>query len=242
MDLAIPWPAVFNPSFQKLSLGSSMSGKQKNLAKSPMHEQVLTTVRQDILELVYQPGERLPEPEICRALGVSRTPLRDALKILEIEGLVRLSPNIGATVTPVDVRDLRDKFDVLISLEKLAVERTAAIADNSMIQELKRLNHLMDTAAHNGEKKRYYDINDQFHMALVTMTRNETLLKVHAQMMNHVERARRITNEYEPLSKHVSSHHLDIVQAIIMKDSAGASHLIQLHLDEVLKRILLRLI
>lgn len=218
-----------------------MSEKRKSLEKPPMHEQVLTNVRQDILKLIYQPGERLPEPEICRALGVSRTPLRDALKILEIEGLVRLSPNVGATVAPIDLRDLRDKFDVLISLEKLAAERTATIADHAMIQELKRLNQQMDAAVRKSEKKQYYDVNDRFHMALVTMAGNETLLRVHAQMMNHVERARRITNEYEPLSDHVSSYHLDIVQAVVTKDSARASRIVQTHLDEVLKRILLRL-
>src|SRR3954451_2412020 len=79
-------------------------------SKEPIHEQVLPLIRRDIIENRWQPGERLPEPDLCAEFGVSRTPMRDVLKILEAEGLVQLLPHVGAVITRLDAPDLADKL------------------------------------------------------------------------------------------------------------------------------------
>src|SRR5687767_11483162 len=96
------------------------------VSREPIHEQILPHIRRDIVTNRWAPGERLPEMELCAEFGVSRTPLRDVLKILEVDGLVELVPHVGAVVTRLDPPDLADKLEVLSGLEQTAAMKVAA--------------------------------------------------------------------------------------------------------------------
>jgi DNA-binding GntR family transcriptional regulator len=210
-------------------------------AREPMHEQILPHLRQDIVDGRWQPGERLAEPELCAAFGVSRTPLRDAFKILEREGLLRLLPHVGAVVTPIDPPDLLDKLEVLAGLEQLAAGKVAALGRKPVLRRLQALHHSMTDAAAKQQVRRYYSLNDEFHAAIVQGAGNDTLTGVHATMMWHVFRARRRAYVDEVFAADAALHHEGIVQAILAGDVDGASKAMRQHLADVARNVMAKL-
>jgi DNA-binding GntR family transcriptional regulator len=206
--------------------------------RGPMAEEILPQLRQDIVTGRWNPGDRLPEPELCEAFGVSRTPLRDALKILETEGLVRLMPHIGATVTPLDPPDLLDKLEVMTGLEQVAASGVAIAQDPAVLRRIHALHQSMIDAARQNQLHRYYRLNDEFHAAIVEGHGNQTLIRLHETMMWHVFRARRRVNEAFPLAPDAARHHEAIVTAIVARDADAAGLAMRHHLTEVARSVL----
>jgi DNA-binding GntR family transcriptional regulator len=208
------------------------------VSREPIHEQILPHIRRDIVEGRWAPGERLPEPLLCKAFGVSRTPLRDALKILEAEGLVELMPHVGAVVTDPTVPDVAEKMEVLAALEQLAAERIAERRPAASLAEIRRLHAGMKKAAAAREAATYYRLNDEFHRAIVVGSGNKTLMEMHERIMWHVHRARHRANEYERLSADAAEHHDRIVRHILAGDPAAAAGAVREHLRDVSDTIL----
>jgi DNA-binding GntR family transcriptional regulator len=215
--------------------------KRRVVSRQPIHEQILPHIRQDIVDGRWKPGERLAEPELCEAFGVSRTPLRDALKILETEGLVRLLPHVGAVVTPLDPPDLMDKMDVLTGLEQMAAAKVALVQDKAVLRRIQTLHRSMADAVRQRQIRRYYGLNDEFHAAIVQGAGNDTLTAMHATMMWHVVRARRLAYEVEELAQDADIHHEPIVQAILAADPDAASLAMRRHLGDVARHALAQL-
>jgi DNA-binding FadR family transcriptional regulator len=134
---------------------------------APMHDQILPHLRRDIVENRWKSGERLSEPLLCKQFDVSRTPLRQALKTLEAEGLVRLVPHVGAVVTDPGATEIRETMEILIGLEQLAAIRVAQSRPPLVLQEIRRIFREMKQAARRGEASRYYELNNDFHLSIV---------------------------------------------------------------------------
>jgi len=203
------------------------------VSREPIHEQILPHIRRDIVEGRWAPGERLPEPLLCKAFGISRTPLRDALKILESEGLIELLPHVGAVVTDPTVPDVAEKMEVLAALERLAAERVAETRPAAALSEIRRLHAGMKKAATARDAATYYRLNDEFHRAIVVGSGNRTLMEMHERIMWHVHRARHRANEYERLSADAAEHHDRIVRHILAGDVAAAAQATREHLRDV---------
>src|ERR1700754_4575701 len=124
---SIPRPQDLPP--QEVAVGKpdgiEMRGQQNTsvVRYAPMHDQILPHLRKDIVENRWKSGERLSEPLLCKEFGVSRTPLRQALKTLEAEGLIRLVPHVGAVVTDPSATEIAETMEILIGLEQLAAIR-----------------------------------------------------------------------------------------------------------------------
>lgn len=198
-------------------------------------------LRAEIVSNRRRPGERLAEPELTRMFGVSRTPLRDVLKRLEIEGLVHLIPQVGAIVAEIDPPDLHEKFDVLTLLEGAAAGKTAALRQTALLADITSIHEAMRMAARNGYVRDYYALNDAFHRRIVQGSNNDTLCGMHEVMMWHIHRARHWVNEYEPLSKDAAKHHDAIVTAIKEGRSADAEAEMRKHLSVVAEAVMERL-
>jgi DNA-binding GntR family transcriptional regulator len=211
------------------------------VSKEPIHEQILPYIRQDIVTNRWKPGDRLPEPALCREFGVSRTPLRDVLKILEREGLVRLLPHVGAVVTELDPPDLSEKFEVLAALEQIAAMKVARSRPKQAVREIERLHQAMVEASAKGQRNRYYELNDQFHRAIVTGAENATLSAMHETIMWHVYRARHQVNEDEPLRKTSVQHQAVLVNHILAGREEEAGRAMRQHLEEVGQKVLARM-
>lgn len=210
------------------------------VSKEPIHGQILPHIRRDIVMNRWAPGERLPEMELCAEFGVSRTPLRDVLKILEVDGLVELVPHVGAVVTRLDPPDLADKLEVLNGLEQTAAMKVAAKRPPEVLAEIGRLHGEMGSAAAEKRIEDYYELNDEFHRTIVLGANNPTLARMHEVMMWHVSRARHRANENEPLTESQAEHHAGIVAAIMSGAVEAAGKAMRDHLAEVGQLILAR--
>lgn len=207
---------------------------------APMHDQILPHLRKDIIENRWKSGERLSEPQLCKEFGVSRTPLRQALKTLEAEGLVRLIPHVGAVVTDPDTAEVGETMEILIGLEQLAAIRVTQSQRSDVLNEIARLYKEGHQAAAEGNAERYYALNDEFHLTIVRGTGNRSLVDLHEKVMWHVHRERHRANAVEPFTVESADSHDDLVRAILgnRPDEAGVA--MRKHLENVSQLMLAR--
>ena len=215
--------------------GMKMRGQQNNpvVRSAPMHDQILPHLRKDIVENRWKSGERLSEPLLCKEFGVSRTPLRQALKTLETEGLVRLIPHVGAVVTDPDEAEVGEHMEVLIALEQLAATRVAETGKPEVLREIQRIQREMNSAAKSGDAGRYYMLNDAFHIAIVHGTGNRSLMDLHEKVMWHVHRERHRVNFGESVTTNSASSHTDLLEAIRNGQPHAAGLAMREHLEHV---------
>ncbi len=145
-----------------------------SLAPHALYEEVAESLRQRIFSRELAPGSWIDELKIAQAYGISRTPLREALKVLAAEGLVTMKVRRGAYVTEVSEQDLAEVYHLLGLLESDAAGTVAAQASATQREELDRLHQQLEAAAvpgpENGE--RFFQINEQFHMRLLDIANN----------------------------------------------------------------------
>ena len=141
-----------------------------SLAPRALYEEVAELLRQRIFRRELEPGSWIDELKIAEELGISRTPLREALKVLAAEGLVTMKVRRGAYVTEVSDKDLADVYHLLSLLESDAAGVVAERATAIQLEELKSLHDDLETAVN--DRDRFFAINEQFHMRLLEMADN----------------------------------------------------------------------
>lgn len=163
--------------------------KARPVRRQSLHEQAIDQLRDMIVEGELGPGVRLVEAEICRHLDISRTPLREALKVLASEGLIELLPNRGARVTQVSVEQVGELFEAIAGIEGMAAELACRRMTGDDLEQLKAM-HERIVRLH-GERKRheYFQLNHQIHEIVVRLAGNRILAETHAKLL---ARARRI--------------------------------------------------
>jgi DNA-binding GntR family transcriptional regulator len=200
---------------------------------APIHDQILPHLRRDIVENRWKSGERLSEPQLCKQFGISRTPLRVALKTLEAEGLVRLVPHVGAVVTDPGASEIAETMEILIGLEQLAAIRVAQAKRPEVLRRIGRIYEEMRRAARRGDALRYYELNNDFHLCIVRDTRNRALIDLHEKVMWHVHRERHRANVTESVTVESAESHLGIVNAILSHRPDDAGRAMRKHLEDV---------
>ncbi len=140
------------------------------LTSRALYEEVAELLRQRIFSRELEPGSWIDELRIADELGISRTPLREALKVLAAEGLVTMKVRRGAYVTEVSEQDLRDVYHLLSLLESDAAGVVAATAEDGQIAELADLHSKLEAAVQDAEA--FFDVNERFHMRLLELAHN----------------------------------------------------------------------
>jgi DNA-binding GntR family transcriptional regulator len=145
-----------------------------SLSPRALYEEVAELLRQRIFKRELTPGSWIDELKIAEAYGISRTPLREALKVLAAEGLVTMKVRRGAYVTEVSERDLTDVYHLLGLLESDATGVVATTATQPQIEALQKLHQELEDAAKPGEqdRERFFEVNERFHMLLLEIANN----------------------------------------------------------------------
>jgi DNA-binding GntR family transcriptional regulator len=154
--------------------------------KGRLHRTTAALLRDLIVTGELRPGQRILEKPLCERFGISRTPLREALKTLATEGLVRLLPNRSAVVTEIDI----DEIEALFDIEARAAALACAHATDAEIAEIGALHYAMIAHFHRGELNRYFELNQSVHRKLVEAARNPVLLWVWELVAARVLRAK----------------------------------------------------
>src|ERR1700693_834833 len=158
--------------------------------RTGLHEEAATRLRLLIVRGDLAPGQQLLETDLSDALGVSRTPLREALKQLASEGLVELRLNRTAIVAPLRRDELIELFEALSGIERCAAELAATRMEPRDLEQLEALQGGIEWHHGRGEMRHYFEINQQIHGAIVGFARNGVLKATHDMLLPRAERAR----------------------------------------------------
>ncbi len=187
-------------------------------------------LRQMILDGELPPGARLSERALGERLGVSRTPLREALRMLASEGLVRHEPNRGAVVAPLDRADIEATFELLAALEGLAGELAAQRIDDAQLAEIKALHFEMRAHHARGDRAAYFRANQDIHRHIAAAAANPVLVETFERLNARVKRVRYAANlTPERWAKAVEEHER-MIAALDARDGAALRAILEAHL------------
>lgn len=173
-----------------------------------------------ILDGVFRPGARLSEKTIHARLAISRTPLREALKVLSSEGLVTLEPNRGATVTQVSLGDLRSTFELLGALEGTAAELACTRASDAEIDAIGQLHGEMVAHYETRRLGDYFRLNKAIHLAIVEAAHNAAIARVYRLEAARVDRFRYTANRDPATWAQSIRQHEQILDALRQREAA----------------------
>jgi DNA-binding GntR family transcriptional regulator len=200
------------------------------LINRPLYEDVAERLREQIFAHELAPGSWLDEQNLAAAFGISRTPMREAIKVLASEGLVTTKMNKGAYVTEVDRRDLEQIFTVLSLLEGQAAKETAMKATEDQLTQLDNLHHRLEKAAADRDTGQFFEINVKFHELIQEIAGNKWMNGVIEDLRKVLKLQRRdsLTRSGRLLSSLVE--HREILQAILKRDPQAAELAMRNHL------------
>lgn len=214
----------------------AMDGVQR-ITRVTLHDAVLNQLRDMIIEGKLAPGTRINEGPVGASLGVSRTPLREAIKTLASEGLVEILPAKGAIVRRFSEKDIRDILDVLKTLEQLAARLTCAQASDAEIAEIADLHKEMLRLYADRNRLAYFKLNQEIHSAIVRASGNSALAQVHEQLQARIKRVRFIGNELPERWAGAVAEHEEMNLALLARDGEKLSEVLGRHLDKTLDRV-----
>jgi DNA-binding GntR family transcriptional regulator len=210
---------------------SAPTRRRANGSRRPnLHDTVVARLRDLIVEGILAPGARIAERQLCESLGVSRTPLREALKVLASEGLVELLPNRGARVARLDERDVEDMFQVMGALEALAGALACAHMTEAELAEIAALHYEMLAQYTRRKLPEYFRLNQAIHAAIVAAARNPILAATYQSLAGRIRRARYFANLSEERWRNAVEEHEAILQALQARDGARLARLLEDHL------------
>lgn len=211
------------------------------VARDNLQQRVGVRLRELLIQGVLAPGAKLNERELCERLGVSRTPLREAIRLLAAEGLITLDPGRGAFVPVFSLGDVAHTFDVLAVLEGLAAELAAAHITPAELAQLQELQQKMQSAFERHDLPHYYQANARVHDVLSAAARNPVLRATWKQLNARMHALRFRSNQDRVKWAQALQEHAQILEALQARDGLALRDLLVQHLrrkrDAVLEQL-----
>lgn len=196
-----------------------------------LHGEVLGRLRDLIVEGQLAPGIRIPEKDLCAEFGVSRTPLREALKVLAAEGLVELLPNRGARVRRFTEQDVRDFFEILAALESAAGRLACLRISDAEVETIERLHYDMYGHYIRRELHDYFQLNQAIHLAIMDAARNPALKETYQSFTARMRQFRYSANAIaRDRWGEAMREHEQILDALRQRDGEKLAHTLFDHL------------
>ncbi|PTW99049.1 GntR family transcriptional regulator [Pararhodobacter aggregans] len=202
-----------------------------------LHDQLVEQLRSYFTEGPLKPGEKVNEQALASAYGVSRTPLREALKVLASEGLLTWTPNRGVRMAEISAEGLAEVFEVLMALESLAGRKAAARMTEAGIAAIADLQARMEAEYEAGDISAYFRTNQAIHEAILQGSGNEALIGTHRSLSGRVRRARFMANMSRTRWQHAIEEHREILAALTARDAEGLGQLLAAHLEGKLRSL-----
>ncbi|NDP43982.1 MAG: GntR family transcriptional regulator [Aromatoleum sp.] len=190
-----------------------------------------------IIEGTLAPGARIHEGQLGVTLGVSRTPLREALKFLASEGLVDLVASRGAVVRSFTPKDVRDMLDVLATLEAFAGRLACREATDGEIAEVRGLHDRMKERYAVRDRLEYFKLNQQIHSAIQRLSGNAALEAAHASIQSRLKRIRYIGNQEPQKWQDAMDEHETMIRSLEARDGEALAQVLTLHMERTWDRV-----
>lgn len=197
----------------------------------PLRDVVFNTLRQAILRGELKPGERLMEIQLANKLGVSRTPIREALRKLELEGLVNMVPRKGAEVADITEKSLRDVLEVRKALEELSVQLACEKITEEEIEELKRVAERFKDTLDDQDVTKIAEADVAFHDVIYTATDNQKLILLLNNLREQMYRYRVEYLKKEEVYPQLIAEHEELIDNISKRNKEEATRIMCEHID-----------
>ena len=208
------------------------------IRRRSLHDELVERLREMVLEGVLRAGERVPERGLCTQFAVSRTPLREALKVLASEGLLELLPNRGAVVTSLTAEDIEEAFPVLANLERMAGELACARISDEEVAEIQAQHGKMADCFKRGDRPAYFAINQLIHDRIMAAAGNAALADVHRLISLRLRLARYSANMSDERWRHAVEEHEGFLEPLKARDGERLAALLKTHIENKAKAVL----
>ena len=211
--------------------------KQEEIDKYSLRGRVFHKIREDILSGKYKDHEELKEVAIGNELGVSRTPVREAFRQLELEGLIQIIPNRGAYVTGIKAKDVKDIYMIRSKLEGLCARWATEHITQEQLEELDEIILLSEYHMDKGHSDQLTELDGRFHQILYEASQSRILDHVLSDFHKYVQLARRTSVKTEERAIKSIGEHNEILNAIKAKDAEKAGNLATIHIMHVMENL-----
>jgi DNA-binding GntR family transcriptional regulator len=212
-----------------------------SIPRAALHNQVAYRLRELLVEGSIPPGAKLNERALAEQLNVSRTPLREAIKMLAAEGLVELLPNRGAVAVSLSEQDVINTFEVMAGLEGMSGELAVQRMTDAELAEIRALHYEMLAAHTRRDLSQYYRLNAHIHQAINAAAKNPVLQATYTQVNARLQALRFRSNLDEAKWKSAVIEHGQMLDALTQRDAPALRQLLEQHLhhkrDAVLEQL-----
>jgi DNA-binding GntR family transcriptional regulator len=181
-----------------------------------------------IIDGQYAPGTRLKEEALADEFGVSRTPVREILRQLEQDGLVKIQPSCGASVTALTADDIEDLYDIRKLVELHALELAVSSYN---LQRLLEFRAEIEKMLRNEDRQAHVTVDSDFHSYLVESTRRRQLIQIFKKQARLIERFRSLSFNQHHIQQRAAQEHLKIIDALVLRDAETAKALLRQHIE-----------
>lgn len=213
------------------------AGGKEEIDRYSLRGRVFNKIREDILAGNYGEKDELREAAISKELGVSRTPVREALRQLELEGLVSIIPNKGAYVNGITPKDIYDIYMIRSYLEGLCAKWACKYITKEQIEDLEESIYLSGFHIQKEHWEQIYELDNRFHLNLYKACGSKILEHILSDYHHYVERVRKNTLSSKERARTASAEHKAILEAVINKDEELAERLANEHIFQSIANI-----
>lgn len=200
------------------------------IAPTALYQEVAERLRERIFAHELPPGTWIDEQNLAEQYGISRTPLREALKVLASEGLVELKPRRGCYVTEINPQDLDDIFPIIALLEGRCAADASQRMSDSQLATLRQLHDKLESSASEGRIEDFFEANQEFHKRIQEYANNRWLLQVIQDLRKVLKLARHDSLSLEGRLQQSLEEHRQILAALEARDAQGAEAAMYAHL------------
>lgn len=206
-------------------------GQIKLDSYKPLRELVYEHIRQAITDRTFAPGERLMEIQLADEMGVSRTPVREAIRKLELEGLVVMIPRRGTYVADLSIKDINEVYEIRTSLDILAAGLAAERISDEELEELQRLLVIIGKSIEEGDMTSIVEADTAFHDILYKASRNGRLCQIISNLREQITGIRGTSMRYPGRLKDTQEEHRQLVEAIASRNVLRSQEAARIHLE-----------
>lgn len=211
---------------------------KKTIQRKTLHSEVIATLRKMIIEGTFKPGEKIPEAWLCQELSISRTPLREALKVLASEGLIELLPNRGSQITRISRKEIAELFPIIGAMEALAGELACRNLRDGDVQTIRRLHDNMVQAFAEGDQVGYWRYNEAIHAEIFRASGNDALRALYVSLNLRIHGVRHSTRKSAEWWQQAVDEHEQMLKALEDRDGPLLSRILKDHLANKAQMIL----
>jgi len=211
--------------------------KNRRAPRPSLYEEIADIIRDRIVEGDMPAGGFIDEPTLALELEVSRTPVREALKVLAFEGLVDIFPNQGSYVAKITAEDARELIELLAQLEGFAGELACQRCSDEVLKSLTRIHEDMIAAYRRGDKPTYFKLNQRIHDDIVAASGNKQLVEAHRRCTRRLRRIRYISNLQQTAWEQSVFDHEAMLTALTARDTAATRQIMTNHAADIWKTV-----